>query len=90
LPASSVRPQLPIVIVGEERIDMYGLSCAKWSAWIAAASEELAAASTSPHDPAFMLYTSGSGGTPQGGGASPCGHVGYQQELCAYRSRPPR
>src|SRR5258707_5351768 len=50
LPASSVRPQLPIVIVGEEKIDMHGLSCAKWSAWIAAASEELAAANTSPHD----------------------------------------
>src|SRR5258708_3679216 len=65
LPASSVRPQLPIVIVGEEKIDMHGLSCAKWSAWIAAASEELAAANTSPHDPAFMLYTSGSGGTPK-------------------------
>jgi len=65
LPASSVRPQLPIVIVGEEKIDMHGLSCAKWSPWTAAASEELAAASTSPHDPAFMLYTSGSGGTPK-------------------------
>src|SRR6267378_459386 len=76
LPASSVRPQIPIVIVGEEKIDMHGLSCAKWSAWIAAASEELAAASTSPHDPAFMLYTSGRR-YAQGGGASPCGHVGY-------------
>jgi benzoate-CoA ligase len=65
LPASSVRPQLPIVIVGEEKIGMHGLSCAKWSPWTAAASEELAAASTSPHDPAFMLYTSGSGGTPK-------------------------
>jgi len=28
--------------------------------------------------PAFMLYTSGSGGTPKRG-ASPCGHVGHQQ-----------
>src|SRR5467141_3443918 len=43
LPASNVRPQLPIVIVGEEKIDMHGLSCAKWSPWTAAASEELAA-----------------------------------------------
>src|SRR5467141_1986910 len=65
LPASSVRPQIPIVIVGEEKIDMHGLSCAKWSAWIAAAREQLAAANTSAHDPAFMLYTSGSGGTPK-------------------------
>jgi len=55
LPASSVRPQIPIVIVGEEKIDMHGLSCAKWSPWAAAASEQLAAASTSPHDPALCF-----------------------------------
>jgi benzoate-CoA ligase family protein len=65
LPASSVRPQLPIVVVGEEKIDPHGVACAKWSAWIAAAGEQLAAADTSPRDPAFMLYTSGSGGTPK-------------------------
>jgi len=65
LPASGVRPQMPIVIVGEEKINSNGVSCAKWSAWKAAASEQLAAANTSPHDPAFMLYTSGSGGTPK-------------------------
>src|SRR5882762_196559 len=65
LPASSVRPQIPIVVVGEERMDSNGVSCAKWSAWTAAASEQLAAANTSPRDPAFMLYTSGSGGTPK-------------------------
>src|SRR5467141_46287 len=65
LPASSVRPQVPIVVVGDGKTNLHGLSCAKWSAWIAAASEELAAASTYPHDPAFMLYTSGSGGTPK-------------------------
>src|SRR5882762_4390462 len=65
LPASNVRPQIPIVVVGKERMDSNGVFCAKWSAWTAAASEELAAANTSPHDPAFMLYTSGSGGTPK-------------------------
>ena len=65
LPASSVRPQIPIVIVGAEKINSNGVSFAKWSAWKAAASEQLAAANTSPHDPAFMLYTSGSGGTPK-------------------------
>jgi len=65
LPASSVRPQIPIVIAGENKIDLHGVSCAKWSAWIAAAGEKLTAADTSPQDPAFMLYTSGSGGAPK-------------------------
>src|SRR5438094_8310928 len=65
LPASSVRPQIPIVVVGEETIDSHGVSCAKWNDWIAAASEQLAAADTSPRDAAFMLYTSGSGGAPK-------------------------
>src|SRR6266849_5429425 len=65
LPASSARPQIQIVVVGDERIGSNSVSCAKWSAWTAVASEQLAAANTSPHDPAFMLYTSGSGGTPK-------------------------
>src|SRR6266851_1127983 len=65
LPASSVRPQIPIVVIGENKMDLHGVSCSKWTAWIAAASEKLTTADTSPHDPAFMLYTSGSGGTPK-------------------------
>ncbi len=65
LPASGVRPQMPIVIVGEEKINSTGVSFAKWNSWTAAASEQLAAENTSPQDPAFMLYTSGSGGTPK-------------------------
>jgi benzoate-CoA ligase family protein len=65
LPASSVFPQVQIVVAGDEKMNLHGVSCAKWSAWIAAAREQLAAADTSPHDPAFMLYTSGSGGTPK-------------------------
>src|SRR5216684_1491470 len=65
LPASSVRPQIPIIVAGENKIDLHGVSCAKWSAWIAAASEQLVAADTSSGDPAFMLYTSGSGGAPK-------------------------
>ncbi len=65
LPASSVRPQIPIVVVGENKIDLHGVACAKWNAWIAGASEKLPVADTSPQDPAFMLYTSGSGGTPK-------------------------
>src|SRR6267154_1242325 len=44
LPASSVRPQIPIVVVGENKIDPHGVACAEWNAWIAAASEKLAAA----------------------------------------------
>src|SRR5207302_6231543 len=65
LPASGVRPQMPIVIVGEEKINSTAVSFAKWNSWTAAASEQLAAENTSPQDPAFMLYTSGSGGTPK-------------------------
>src|SRR5260370_29301396 len=65
LPASSMRPQIPIIVVGENKIALHGVSCAKWSAWIAAAGEKLTSADTSPQDPAFMLYTSGSGGAPK-------------------------
>jgi len=65
LPASSVLPQVPIIVVGDEKKDLRGVFSAKWSAWTASASEQLAAADTSPQDPAFMLYTSGSGGAPK-------------------------
>jgi benzoate-CoA ligase family protein len=62
---SSVLPQEPIVIVGEDKIDRRGVLCANWSTWIAVAVPQLDAADTSPQDPAFMLYTSGSGGAPK-------------------------
>src|SRR6266446_1592163 len=65
LPASSERPQMPIVVAGQEEIETSGVTCAKWSEWTAAASERLTSAKTSLNDPAFMLYTSGSGGTPK-------------------------
>ena len=65
LPASSVRPQVPLVVAGDEKINLHGVSRANWSAWIAAASDQLSAADTSPHDSAFLLYTSGSGGAPK-------------------------
>jgi benzoate-CoA ligase family protein len=65
LPASSARTQMPMVIVGQEKLEMHGLSFAKWSEWTAAAREHLAAENTSARDSAFMLYTSGSGGTPK-------------------------
>jgi benzoate-CoA ligase family protein len=65
LPASSALPQVPIVIVGEEKKVLHGVSCAKWNPWIAVASDQLVAAGTAPQDPAFMLYTSGSSGAPK-------------------------
>lgn len=65
LPASGQRPQMTIVAVAGQEHETHGLTCAEWSEWSAAASEHLAPAETSPWDPAFMLYTSGSGGTPK-------------------------
>ena len=65
LPASSERPQMPIVVAGQEEIETSGVTCAKWSEWTAAASERLVTAKTSLSDSAFMLYTSGSGGAPK-------------------------
>jgi benzoate-CoA ligase len=65
LPASAGRLQMPIVVVGSENTNTHGVSHANWSEWTAAASDQLLAENTSPHDPAFMLYTSGSGGAPK-------------------------
>lgn len=65
LPASSERPQMPIVVVNERQAETHGVSCAIWSDWIASSGEALAPVETSACDPAFMLYTSGSGGTPK-------------------------
>jgi benzoate-CoA ligase len=65
LPASSERPQMPIVAAGHQHLETHGVTCAQWREWIAMASEQLAPADTSPRDPAFFLYTSGSGGAPK-------------------------
>lgn len=65
LPASSEHPQMPIVVVGERQVETHGVSCAKWEEWIESASDALRPAQTSSQDPAFMLYTSGSGGLPK-------------------------
>lgn len=66
LPASSKRAQMPIVAVAEGRVEARGVSCAIWDEWIASASDALAPADSSSGDPALILYTSGSGGTPKG------------------------
>ncbi len=63
LPASSERPQMPIVVISEGKFETHRVSCASWSDWIALAPDTLAPAKTSSGDSAFMLYTSGSGGT---------------------------
>jgi benzoate-CoA ligase family protein len=65
LPASSERPQMPIIVVGDEKMATSAVVCARWSEWTTAVSEQLAAATTSAQDTAFMLYTSGSGGAPK-------------------------
>jgi benzoate-CoA ligase family protein len=65
LPGAIARPQIPIVVAGEKGIDLHGMRCIHWNDWIADSSDELLAAETSPHDAAFMLYTSGSGGPPK-------------------------
>lgn len=65
LSASGKRTQMPIVVVSEVRVSTHGVSCAIWDDWIGSASNALAPAETSSGDSAFMLYTSGSGGTPK-------------------------
>jgi benzoate-CoA ligase family protein len=65
LPASSERPQMPIIVVGKGKHETHGVSCASWNDWIASVPDTLAPADTSSGDSAFMLYTSGSGGTPK-------------------------
>ena len=65
LPASSERPQMPIVVAGDEAAATSGVACAHWREWTNSASDTLIAANTLSSDSAFMLYTSGSGGRPK-------------------------
>jgi len=65
LPASGERPQMPIVVVGEGALASHGVSCARWNDWLASSTAEPRVAETAFQDPAFMLYTSGSGGPPK-------------------------
>jgi benzoate-CoA ligase len=54
------------VLAGDERADTSGLNPLLWSSCVDAAPDSLPAADTKPFDNAFLLYTSGSGGTPNG------------------------
>jgi len=65
LPASSGRPQMPIVEVGEGRFETHDVSCERWEEWIRSADPSREPEKLSSRDPAFLLYTSGSGGLPK-------------------------
>ncbi|HTT34131.1 MAG TPA: benzoate-CoA ligase family protein [Methylomirabilota bacterium] len=65
LPASTERPQMPIVEVGEGRFETHEVSCARWEDWVVSENPSLTPAELSSQDPAFLLYTSGSGGQPK-------------------------
>src|SRR5258708_5364212 len=54
-----------IAIVRYKTIAWRGGALRQRSAWPAAAGAQLMAEEPSQNDPAFMLYTSGSGGTPK-------------------------
>lgn len=59
-------PQTTVVLAGDESAYTGGLKCLYWSDWVSASSTRLTAAVTTPFDSAALLYTSGSGGTPNG------------------------
>jgi benzoate-CoA ligase family protein len=58
-------PNLPIVVVGDDTVKSFSAAFLHWSDCTSAASEMLASADTAACDPAFFLYTSGSGGPPK-------------------------
>ncbi len=62
LPAVNSR-ELRVIVVGSGVSPSVGPA---WSEWIAAASDKPSAHATRASDPAFLLYTSGSGGSPKG------------------------
>ncbi len=64
LPAASGFPVESIVIQGNPPIADKGMK--SWSEWIASGDEKITARATRATDPAFFLYTSGSGGNPKG------------------------
>jgi benzoate-CoA ligase family protein len=54
---------IQLVVAGSESAGVCGI---RWQDWIVSASAVLAPHATSANDPAFILYTSGSGGQPKG------------------------
>lgn len=62
VPAANGR-KLTIVIVGASAASSIGCD---WTGWIATASADLTPQPTGAHEPACLLYTSGSGGQPKG------------------------
>jgi benzoate-CoA ligase family protein len=64
LPAASGYFTDAIVVVGNELAASSGMK--RWREWIGPVGDKIAARLTSATDPAFFLYTSGSGGNPKG------------------------
>jgi benzoate-CoA ligase family protein len=54
---------IQLLVVGSDSADSRGI---RWQDWIASSSADLAQHATAATDPAFILYTSGSGGQPKG------------------------
>jgi benzoate-CoA ligase family protein len=63
LPAASGFPTESIVAVGKSATGPVKMR--RWSDWLGSPDEKVAARQTSSTDPAFFLYTSGSGGKPK-------------------------
>lgn len=63
LPAARDFPAHHILVVGEGQ--SAPLSCKLWSKWLAKSGANVPARKTLATDPAFFLYTSGSGGSPK-------------------------
>jgi benzoate-CoA ligase family protein len=59
-------PQATLVLTGDENAYTGGLKCLYWNEWVGASSTRLTPIATTPFDSAALLYTSGSGGTPNG------------------------
>ncbi|HUK29850.1 MAG TPA: benzoate-CoA ligase family protein, partial [Candidatus Acidoferrum sp.] len=64
LPAASGFPPNSIVLLGDQPIAGKGMK--RWAEWIGSGNEKITARQTRATDPAFFLYTSGSGGNPKG------------------------
>jgi benzoate-CoA ligase len=67
LTGAASMPLTRLVVVGGTRraVEYMSRSVAHWSDWLPAPSGEIATHPTAPTDPAFFLYTSGSGGPPK-------------------------